>query len=280
MNGIQKALAGLVAALFMVAPAARAADQPAQVVASKPTLGEYPLPPKPKPNPPPKPQSPDEPRLLDINKVRLFWVEDYTSTIPVRWTVTPLDAYGLVDVFPVGTKPVFIMHGDVRAKEHTLPDGAKSAIQVWGVSKGRILLQADGVKDNQIVTLVKVTIDVDGPQAPIPPPDKPDPPIEPPPPTKPTKVTYLIVRPDGPANPDFVAVMGNAAWDKHKAAGRIVKEMTLTESLPIYKAPTGTVIPYVVTISVTGTDSKIIAGPIPLPTDAAGIDKLAEGLPK
>lgn len=251
------------------------AQDAAKVEKVKPTLGEYPLPPKTKPNPPPKLLGPDEPRPLDINKVRLFWVEDYTSTIPVRWTVTPLDPFALADHFPVGTKPVFIMQGDVRAKEHTLPDNAKSAVQVWGVSKGRVLLQADGVENNQIVTLVKVTIDVGGPQSPQPPPV--DPPVDPPP-TKPIRTYFLVVRPDGPAKPDFVAVMSNDAWDAHRSAGRTVKEMTLTESLPIYKAPAGTVIPYVVTLAVTDTDTKVIAGPVPLPTDAAGIGKLSDGL--
>lgn len=272
---IPTALAVL-ASLFMGVSFAQDA---AKVEQSKPTLGEFPAPPKPKPTPQPLPRSPDDPRPLDINKVRLFWVEDYESTVPVRWTVTPMDSFALADVFPVGTKPVFIMQGDVRAKEHKLPDNAKSAIQIWGVSKGRILLQADGVKDNQIVTLVKVMIDVDGPQAPIPPPvDPPKPPVDPP--TKPVRHYFLIVRPDGPAKPDFVAVMGNAAWDKHRAAGRTVKEMTLTESLPIYKAPAGTVIPFVVTLGVSDTETKVIAGPVALPSDSAGIDKLAEGLPK
>ena len=265
----QKTLAGLVAFLLV---GMATAQTPAKVEKSKPTLGEYPLPPKTKPTPPPLPQSPDDPRLLDINKVRLFWVEDYVSFVPVRWTVTPLDPFALADVFPVGTKPVFIMHGDVRAKEHTVPDNAKSAVQVWGVSKGRVLLTADGVKDNEIVTLVKVTIDVGGPQSPIPPPV--DPPVDPP--TKPTKAYFLTVRPDGPASQAFAAAWADPAWTELKAEGHTVKEMNLTDSLAFYKPPAGTAIPFTVTLDVAS--KKVIAGPIPMPTDSVSIRKLKEGV--
>ena len=271
---IPTALAILVS-LFVGASGAN--DPTTQAPRPKPSLGEYPLPPKAKPTPPPKPQSPDEPRDLDINKVRMFWVEDYTSTIPVRWTVTPLDATALVDIFPVGTKPVFIAQGDERAKVHELPDGAKSAIQVWGVAKGRVLIQADGVKDGQIVSLVKVTIDVGGPQSPIPPPDDPKPPIEPPPPVKPLKGHFMAIRPNGPASPEYVRIMSDPAWKELKDAGHSYKDYTLAEaSAVVVHIPPGTTLPCVITLD--ATKRTVLAGPVNLPTDSAGIRKLAEGV--
>lgn len=251
------------------------AEPPSQVEKAKPTLGEYPLPPKQKPLPPPKPQSPDEPRLLDINKVRLFWVEDYTSTIPVRWTVTPLDAFALVDTFPVGTKPVFIVQGEVRARVHELPDNAKSAVQVWGVAKGRVLIQADGVKNNEIVTLVKVTIDVGGPQSPIPPPT--DPPVEPPPPVKPLKGHFMTIRTNGPATPEYVRILSDPAWGELRAAGHTVKDYTLAEaSAVVVHIPPGTTLPCVITLD--ANKRTVLAGPVNLPTDSAGIRELAKGV--
>lgn len=268
MRGIPKSLA-ILASLFVGLASAQDA---AKVEKTKPTLGEYPLPPKPKPTPPPKPQSPDEPRLLDVNKVRLFWVEDYTSTIPVRWTVIPLDATALVDIFPVGTKPVFIMQGDDRAKVHELPDGAKSAVQVWGVSKGRVLLTADGVKDGQIVTLVKVTIDVGGPQSPQPPPV--DPPVDPP--VKPLKGHFMTIRPNGPAIPEYVRILSDPAWKELQAAGHSYKDYTLAEASEIVQIPPGTTLPCVITLD--NAKRTVLAGPVNLPTDSAGIRKLAEGV--
>lgn len=258
---------------------ASAQDGPkVEAVRSRPSLGEYPPPPQAKPVPPPKPQSPDEPRPLDVNKVRMFWVEDYESDIPVRWLVIPLDKTAVVDSFAVGTKPVFIAHGDDRAKEHVVPDGAKSPVQVWGVAKGRVLLQADGVKGKDIVTLFKVTIEVGGPQSPQPPPGGGDPPGGGEPPTKPVKAHFLTVRPDGPATADFVLAFSNQAWAELKAAGHTVKELTLTESQKYYRPPSGTPIPYTVTLD--AANSKVLAGPVPMPTDSTGIRKLAEGLPK
>lgn len=251
------------------------AQDPVKVERAKPSLGEYPLPPKQKPNPPPLPLGPDAIRDLDINKVRLFWVEDYASTVPVRWTVTPLDPFALADVFEVGAKPVFIMQGDVRAKVHDVPAGAKSAIQVWGVSKGRVLIQADGVKDNAIVTLVKFTIDVGGPQSPQPPPEGGEPPIVVPP-VKPLKGYFLNVRPDGPASQEFAKAFALPAWKELVAEGHTVKEMTLTESLQYYKAPAGTEIPFTVTID--PINKKVIAGPVAMPKTDDAIRKLREGV--
>lgn len=110
-----------------------------------------------------------------------------------------------------------------------------------------------------------------------PPPDKP---VDPPPPDKPppaTKGYFLIVRPDGPASPDFTAVLANPAWDELRKAGHAVKEKTLAETVPIYKPPAGTTLPFVVTLSQT-SPSKVLAGPVELPTTADGIRELAKGV--
>lgn len=127
-----------------------------------------------------------------------------------------------------------------------------------------------------IVTLVIGKVETPGKEPP-----KTDPPIEPgvDPPAKPAgKVFFLIVRADGPATQDYARIMADPAWDAHRKAGIIVKDKTFSESKAIYTAPSGTTLPYVVTLSSGETESKVIAGPVPLPTTSAGIADLAKGI--
>lgn len=110
---------------------------------------------------------------------------------------------------------------------------------------------------------------------PLPPPDKP-PPDNPPPPAT---LFFLVIRPDGPASPEFTKTMENAAWGELVAAGHKFKEKTLTESKAWgYVPPPGTTLPAVLTLRVEGSRSKEARGPVPLPTTADGIRALPEGV--
>lgn len=269
MRGIPKTLA-ILATMFV---GVSFAQEPAKVVPNKPVLGELPAPPKPKQPTPPVPRSPDEPRPLGFKEVRLFWVTDYAGTVPVRWTVTPIDAFALADTVavPKGAPTVGILPGEERAKAHYPPEDATNVIAIWGVAKGRVLLTADGVKDNNIVTLVRVLIDVDVQGAQPPPIDPPKPPVDPPvDPTPVGEVFYYVVRPNGPASPKLKTIMENPAWDELRKTGT-VKEATLEESTAVYQLPAGTVLPCVVTLLSAKDKSKVISGPVVLPETSEAI---------
>jgi len=114
----------------------------------------------------------------------------------------------------------------------------------------------------------------------LPPPKDKDPPIVPPIDTPGTSLYFLIVRPDGPAHPDFTRNMQSPQWETLLKQGHQVKDKTLSE-LPAYgiTLPPGTVLPCVVTLRIPA-DWKtftIVRGPIPLPVGDA-ILKLPEGL--
>lgn len=129
--------------------------------------------------------------------------------------------------------------------------------------------------------VVRVSIQIVEVQCPQPPPGtEPKPPVDPKPPADGSKVYFLIVRPSGAATQEFERVMQNPAWDEHRKAGRLVKDKTLAEAERIYSPPSGTTLPFVVTLRVNEafTESKVIAGPVALPTTTDGIRDLAKGL--
>lgn len=145
---------------------------------------------------------------------------------------------------------------------------------VWGVSPGRIVLTADGVRDGRIVTLARIPITITGNSAPTP---------QPPPPVPPPKSSLflLIVRPSGPAAPEFARIMADPAWDEHRRAGRLVKSKTLDELNGLIDVTAGTVLPCVFVLNSndrTGR-SELLRGPLPLPTTSDGIRRLTEGTP-
>jgi hypothetical protein len=114
-----------------------------------------------------------------------------------------------------------------------------------------------------------------------PPPDGPkDPPVDPIKPPRPTAALYfLVVRPDGPALPDFTAYMANPGWDELRKAGHAVKDKTLGEAAALgVTVPPGTILPAVVTLRVNPDNKSstvvVPARPLPAPGDIA---KLPEG---
>lgn len=162
--------------------------------------------------------------------------------------------------------------GNGRKEEKT--STAKYIYEVTPVKTGRceIFVIPIGVKTEHEIE--RRTVDVDAGEGAQPPPGG----GGGTPPTKPTKGYFLIVRPDGPASAEFVRIFSDPAWTELKAAGHTVKEMTLTESINTYKPPAGTAVPYVVTLGIVDGKAKVVAGPVILPTDSAGIRKLAEGI--
>jgi hypothetical protein len=241
----------------------------------KPTLGEWPA----VQLVAPVTSRPDEPRPLSADRFRLFWVSNYTGTIPLRWQATPLDASAQIDFIdlPNGAPAIGILEGESRAKAHRPPDGVANAVAVWGLSPGRVLLTADGVEEGRIVTLVRVVIAVGGTVQPIPVPPVPIP--NPPPHPVPASLYFLIVRANGPASPEFAAVLANPAWSELRKAGHIVKDKTLGELGDEYRVPTGTTLPCVVTLKRSDRGMNVVRGPVDLPSSSEAIRRLTEVLP-
>ncbi len=106
------------------------------------------------------------------------------------------------------------------------------------------------------------------------PPDKPTDPVDHPK----TGTPYLfVVRQDGPALPSFAKVMADPAWDAHRKAGILVRDVTFADSKAVYTAPAGTVIPFVVPLRIAadGKSFTVVKPPVPL-TESTPIAKLAE----
>ena len=121
------------------------------------------------------------------------------------------------------------------------------------------------------------TITVGDPGTVPPKPGDPKPPVNPP---TPAGYFFLIVRPDGPADPKFTAAMSLPAWKELAKAGHKFKDKTYTAAstdLDI-TLPHGTTLPTVVTLVVDGTSSRVVAGPVPLPTDDDGVLRLPKGV--
>lgn len=158
-----------------------------------------------------------------------------------------------------------------------LKDTRRFILPVMGLKDGTYRFFAIGsLNDEMSVTPFSVVIGKGTPADP--PKDSPkDPPKEPIPP--PVGSTYFIViRPDGPATQEFARIMADAAWAEHRSAGIRVKDYTLAESASIYKLPSRTNLPCVLALSSGPKESKVLAGPVNLPTTSDGIRKLAEVL--
>ena len=117
-----------------------------------------------------------------------------------------------------------------------------------------------------------------------PPPVKPDP-IKPIDPVKPIDgpLYFAVVRPDGPASPEFVAAMSLPEWDALRKAGHVVKDFTPGRAAAVLGegvVPAGTRLPCVVTLSTTPAGSTVLAGPAPLPTAGAGVLELVKAVRK
>ncbi|MFO0937815.1 MAG: hypothetical protein U0798_15025 [Gemmataceae bacterium] len=245
-------------------------------------LGGQPSPHADPPTPPPPPPA-DEPVPLDKQRFRLFWVDNYKGDVPIRWKVIPLDDKAALNLVPVkpGDSIISVIQGEDDFKEHTVPESKAGSVAVYGRADGLVLLTADGVENDRIVTLLSVKVKVGQGSKPPPvvvnPPDKPP---EKPPVDKPGPLFFAIIRPDGAVSRDLEKVLANPEWDVHRRAGRSVKVYTAGEVADHYPLPNGTRLPCVLTlrISADGKSSTIAREPIDLPTSSDGIRKLNEGI--
>lgn len=98
------------------------------------------------------------------------------------------------------------------------------------------------------------------------------------PPTPPTgKYYFLIIRPDGPASPEFTKVMLMPEWQELRTSGHQVGARTLTEVRNMNLNLDGAVLPVVVTLRVDNNKTTQLKMS-PLPTTSEGISKLPEGV--
>lgn len=114
--------------------------------------------------------------------------------------------------------------------------------------------------------------------APANPPPVPDP-VDPPTPTG--ALYFMVIRPDGPADPTFTRTMADVGWSRLREKGHAVKDFVLSETPRLnVSIPAGTPMPCVLTLRVLpgGTTSEIVRGPVALPTTTEAITKLPEGV--
>lgn len=260
-HAIQKALAGSFSLLLVVVASAQ---DPSQLKSKWPSV--------------PTPRQEVTPPTLAVFTVKVdewFLIERDTPAIVISSPASLLEVVYTEnkDACPVKVKGKFAGGGG-KSEDRTYK--SKFLIELKPVKSGRceVIIVPHGVtKENDIE---RKTVDVDAGEGAQPPPGVGTPPIVVPPPTKPLKGYFLIVRPDGPASPEFARAFALPAWAELKAEGHTVKEMTLTESLQYYKAPAGTVIPFTVTIDVE--NKKLLAGPVVMPTTDETIRKLKDGV--
>lgn len=157
-----------------------------------------------------------------------------------------------------------------------LRDPRRFLLPVRGLPAGRYRFAAvaAGKTGEQVRADFAVVV---GPGTPTDPPT--DPPVDPPVPP-PAVFYFAVVRPDGPADPAFTAVMADPGWAVLRAAGHSVKDFTLTDARTRLKmtVPAGTPLPAVVTLRVAGGRSVEVRQAVPLPTTTDGIRRLPEGV--
>lgn len=103
-----------------------------------------------------------------------------------------------------------------------------------------------------------------------------------PPDAPPGTATYyfLVIRPDGPASPEFTKIMSLPGWADIKKKGHQYKDKTVSAAAQDINLtlPPGGPMPCVVTLSTTGGVSKIVRGPIALPTTDVGLAAMVAGV--
>lgn len=191
-------------------------------------------------------------------------------------------------------EPVVVPAGGFADHKIEVPKGASV---IWRVSPqptqkagdlppGRIIFGGEAGKTYTVTAIVidfdkKTVTDADyvfqfagSPTSPIPPPKKDPDPIG-----VPATYYFLVVRPDGPAHPNFTQAMLMPGWTKLRGLGHSVKDKTATEAARLgVTLPGGTVLPTVVTLKTSATESVVVRGPVPMPNTDQEILRLTEGL--
>ncbi len=133
--------------------------------------------------------------------------------------------------------------------------------------RAELIVIPSGVTEERQV--IRQTVDVDAGEGAQPPPDGP----------VPAGLYFMVIRPAGPALPEFQRVMSDPAWGDLLKAGHLVKDFAQPDAARLGATiPTGVTLPAVVTLSVSadGKRSVVVRQAIALPTTADGIRKLPE----
>lgn len=129
--------------------------------------------------------------------------------------------------------------------------------------KFRVLLWSEGDKRNEYSTL-----EIDPtPGTTAPPPKKKDPVT----PVPTGKYYFLIVRPDGPADPAFTRIMANEGWKTLVANGHTYKDKTVTEAKRLGIPVETLTSPTVYILDTSSGKSVLVGGPVSLPATTFGI---------
>ena len=192
--------------------------------------------------------------------------------------VKPVQGYARVSPKTDAVSVVYVaLDGLFPFPSEELKDARRFVLPTTGVKAGRYRYVAVAAsKGGEQATAEFVVVVGDAPNLP---PITPGPQPEPKPPDSPASYYFLVVRADGPADPAFTAAMGLPAWGELRKKGHQFKDKTVSAAADLALAlPPGTALPCVVTLSTAGGVSKIVRGPVALPTTDAGVAALPEGV--
>jgi hypothetical protein len=213
-------------------------------------------------------------RFSALLSILLLTVPSFAQSVKLPESVSGLPGEWIVIPYTVdGGKPQFrLSEGLTEVNIAALlgPDATKnlSGRVVKAQVGGRYYVEAWNAKGDVASPITTCVVNVGSPTV-----AQPTPPQVPPANGVAPKYFFLIIRPDGSAQQEYVAYLNNPGWASLVKAGHQVKDYTLTQALnygvrfdgPNPDVPPGTPLPAVLTLSVQGNQSHIARGPIPLP---------------
>ena len=140
---------------------------------------------------------------------------------------------------------------------------------------GRFTVLSWNAKGDVASDLATCTVIITG--APTTPPSPPTDPGQPLPPEEGT-LYFMVVRPDGPAAPEYTRIMSMPEWQTLKDKKYLVGDFTLTEARKYLSIADNVRLPCVITFWDTGKKSTIVRQPIGLPATGGGVLSLPDGL--
>lgn len=162
---------------------------------------------------------------------------------------------------------------DIKGDLYAIPKVATGTVQIRFWHAGDTV-KLPGEAPLPSLPVATLTIELNAAQ---PPPKKPDDPKDPP--TQPTGLYFMLVRSDGAADPSFTRIVRDPAWSKLKDAGHKVKDFGVSDLNRLgVVLPSGSPLPCVVTLYDDGRTSRIVRGPIALPTTSDAILGLPQGV--
>ena len=82
---------------------------------------------------------------------------------------------------------------------------------------------------------------------------------------------FILVRPDGPATPEFTKIVSYPAWEELKKAGHLVKDYSKTDAVTKGFIKNDATVPCVVVIKVVDGKTIFVNPFVPLPTTNQGV---------